>query len=66
MLASLMFDAVMSTPREQRQKPVSAVCTDMRLEIRAIAEMVEGTFDGKVTVLAASRPHASGRIFAGT
>jgi len=43
MLASLIFDAVLSVPAVQRKKPVSILCTDTRVEIPAIAEMVEGT-----------------------
>ena len=43
MLASLIFDAVLSVPAAQRKKPVSVLCTDTRVEIPAIAEMVEGT-----------------------
>ena len=43
MLASLVFDAILAIPAEQRKKPVSVLCTDTRVEIPAIAEMVEGT-----------------------
>ena len=43
MLASLIFDAVLSVPAAQRKKPVSVLCTDTRVEIPAIVEMVEGT-----------------------
>jgi DNA sulfur modification protein DndC len=43
MLASLIFDAVLSIPAVQRKKPVSILCTDTRVEIPAIVEMVEGT-----------------------
>jgi len=43
MLASLIFDAVLSIPAAQRKKPVSVLCTDTRVEIPAIAEMIEGT-----------------------
>ena len=43
MLASLIFDAVLSVPAAQRKKPVSVLCTDTRVEIPAIGEMVEGT-----------------------
>jgi DNA sulfur modification protein DndC len=43
MLASLMFDAVVSIPAGERKKPISLLCTDTRIEIPAIAEMVEGT-----------------------
>jgi DNA sulfur modification protein DndC len=45
MLASLIFDVVLSVPAEQRKKAVSVVCTDTRVEIPAIAEMIEGTLD---------------------
>jgi DNA sulfur modification protein DndC len=43
MLATLIFDAVLAVPAAQRKKPVSILCTDTRVEIPAIAEMVEGT-----------------------
>jgi DNA sulfur modification protein DndC len=43
MLASLVFDAVLSIPALQRKKPISILCTDTRVEIPAVAEMVEGT-----------------------
>ncbi len=45
MLASLIFDAILSIPPEQRKKPVSVLCTDTRVEIPAIAGMIEGTLD---------------------
>jgi len=45
MLASLIFEAVLSIPAEQRKKPISVLCTDTRVEIPAIAEMIEGTLD---------------------
>jgi len=45
MLASLVFDAVLSIPAEQRKKPISVLCTDTRVEIPAIAEMIEGNLD---------------------
>jgi len=45
MLASLMFDVVLSFPAEQRKKPISVLCTDTRVEIPAIAEIIEGTLD---------------------
>jgi hypothetical protein len=32
-----------SIPAEQRIKPISVVCTDTRVEIPAIVDMVEGT-----------------------
>lgn len=41
MLASLVFDAVLSVPAEQRKKPVAILCTDTRVEIPAIVEMTE-------------------------
>lgn len=45
MLASLVFDAVLSIPPDKRVKPISVLCTDTRVEIPAIVEMVEGTLD---------------------
>jgi DNA sulfur modification protein DndC len=45
MLASLIFDVALSIPAEQRKKPISVLCTDTRVEIPAIAEMIEGTLD---------------------
>jgi DNA sulfur modification protein DndC len=45
MLASLLFDGVLSVPPEQRKKPIAVLCTDTRVEIPAIVEMVEGTLD---------------------
>ena len=45
MLASLVFDVVLSIPADQRRKPISVLCTDTRVEIPAIADMVEGTLD---------------------
>ncbi len=45
MLSSLVFDVVLSIPANQRKKPVSVLCTDTRVEIPAIADMVEGTLD---------------------
>lgn len=42
MLASLVFDAVLSVPTDQRKKPVVVLCTDTRVEIPAVVEMVEG------------------------
>ena len=43
MLASLVFDAALSLPPAERTKPISVVCTDTRVEIPAIVEMVAGT-----------------------
>lgn len=45
MLAALIFDAVLSIAPERRTKPISVLCTDTRVEIPAIVEMVEGTLD---------------------
>jgi DNA sulfur modification protein DndC len=45
MLASLVFDVVLSIPPEQRKKPVPVLCTDTRVEIPAIAGMIEGTLE---------------------
>jgi DNA sulfur modification protein DndC len=45
MLASLIFDVTLSIPAELRKKPISVLCTDTRVEIPAIAEMIEGTLD---------------------
>jgi DNA sulfur modification protein DndC len=45
MLASLVFDALLSLPSDRRTKPISVVCTDTRVEIPAIVEMVEGTLE---------------------
>jgi len=43
MLASLVFDALLSVPADKRKKPVVVLCTDTRVEIPAIVEMVEST-----------------------
>lgn len=49
MLASLIFDTVLSVPPDQRKKDITLICTDTRVEIPtiveipAIVEMVEGT-----------------------
>jgi len=43
MLASLIVEVVASIPEDQRKKPVAILCTDTRVEIPAIVEMVEGT-----------------------
>ncbi|MBV9658810.1 MAG: DNA phosphorothioation system sulfurtransferase DndC [Verrucomicrobia bacterium] len=45
MLAALIFSTVASLPPEQRTKPIAVLCTDTRVEIPAIVEMVEGTLD---------------------
>ena len=43
MLASLIVEVVADIPDDQRKKPVAILCTDTRVEIPAIVEMVEGT-----------------------
>ena len=43
MLASLIFETAASIPTEQRIKAISVVCTDTRVEIPAIEELIEGT-----------------------
>jgi len=43
LVMSLVLESVLAVPAEQREKPVSVLCTDTRVEIPAIAEMVEGT-----------------------
>ena len=45
MLASLVFDTLLSLPPDRHSKPISVVCTDTRVEIPAIVEMVEGTLE---------------------
>lgn len=45
MVASLVFDAIMCVSPSDRKKPISILCTDTRVEIPAIVEMVEGTLD---------------------
>jgi DNA sulfur modification protein DndC len=45
MLASLVFEAILSAPPQQRKKPVSVLCTDTRVEIPAIVGMIEGALD---------------------
>jgi DNA sulfur modification protein DndC len=43
MVASLLFEVVLAVPVEQRKKEIAILCTDTRVEIPAIVEMVEGT-----------------------
>jgi DNA sulfur modification protein DndC len=43
MVAALIFETVLSLEPDQRTKPISILCTDTRVEIPAIAEMVETT-----------------------
>lgn len=45
MLASLVFDTVLSVDEAKRTKEISVLCTDTRVEIPAIVEMVEGTLE---------------------
>jgi DNA sulfur modification protein DndC len=44
-VASLVFDAVLSVPSGQRKKPVAILCTDTRVEIPAVAEGVESALE---------------------
>ena len=43
MLASLIVEVIAGIPDTQRKKPVAVLCTDTRVEIPAIVEMVEST-----------------------
>ena len=43
MLASLIVELVAGIPQDQHKKPVVILCTDTRVEIPAIAEMIAGT-----------------------
>ena len=43
MVASLVFDAVLSVPPDQRKKEIAILCTDTRVEIPAIVETIEAT-----------------------
>ncbi len=43
MLASLIFHAVLEIPSSHRVKPISILCTDTRVEIPAISELVENS-----------------------
>jgi len=43
MVAALVFNAVLSVPSDQRNKPITVISTDTRAEIPAIVEMLEGT-----------------------
>lgn len=45
MLASLVFDTVLSLPPDQRKKPIAVLCTDTRVEIPAVSEGIEGNLD---------------------
>src|ERR1700682_3109067 len=45
MLASLIFELVAEIPLEKRTKPIAVLCTDTRVEIPAILEMVVGTLN---------------------
>lgn len=45
LVAELIFEAAASIPVEQRTKRISVLCTDTRVEIPAIVEMIEGTLD---------------------
>jgi DNA sulfur modification protein DndC len=43
LVASLVFEAILSIEPEFRKKEISVVCTDTRVEIPAVVEMIEGT-----------------------
>ena len=43
LVASLIVEAVMEVPVAQRKKEIAVVCTDTRVEIPAIVEMIEST-----------------------
>lgn len=43
MVASLVFDAVLAVPPDQRKKEIAVLCTDTRVEIPAIVEIIEAT-----------------------
>lgn len=45
MVASLIFDAVMSISPEERTKKIAVLCTDTRVEIPAVAETIEATLN---------------------
>jgi len=42
-VASLIYEVLLDIPKVQRKKPIAVVCTDTRVEIPAIVEMIEGT-----------------------
>jgi DNA sulfur modification protein DndC len=42
-LRAFIVEVIAGIPDEQRRKPVAVLCTDTRVEIPAIVEMVEGT-----------------------
>lgn len=43
LVGALVFETVLGIPAEKRKKEIHVVCTDTRVEIPAIVEMVEGT-----------------------
>jgi len=45
MVAALIFEAVAGIPAADRRKSISILCTDTRVEIPAIVEMIEGTLE---------------------
>jgi DNA sulfur modification protein DndC len=45
LLASLIFETILVVPRERRTKEVHVVCTDTRVEIPAVVEMIEITLE---------------------
>ena len=45
LLAALIFEVVQSIPPPECKKEIAVVCTNTRVEVSAIAEMIEGTLD---------------------
>lgn len=43
LVASLVFETVLSMPEDRRTKPIVVLCTDTRVEIPAVADAVENT-----------------------
>ena len=62
LVGALVFETILGIPAEKRKKEIHVVCTDTRVEIPAIVEMVEGTlakmqrnfFAGKFTPMSTS------------
>jgi DNA sulfur modification protein DndC len=42
LVAALIFDTVLAIPPEERKKEIAILCTDTRVEIPAVVEMVDG------------------------
>jgi PP-loop superfamily ATP-utilizing enzyme len=51
MLASLVFDAVLSAPADQRKKPVAILCTDTRMEDYSNSHRAIGLPDDLLNIL---------------